>query len=486
MKIAFVNPIFSSTVWAPTFGLGFMATYIKKRTDWDVAVIEPGLEKLTPEQTAQRVMDADIVGLTCYTESRFDCFDFAESVRRRNPACRIIVGGPHVNTLDTLIIKHYPFIDGVVRMEGEETILEIVKGTPFAGIAGLTWRDGAAAVRNPDRPLMPDVSAVEYDYALIRHQIKDWKDFEVPHHLINRVHMPIIASRGCPFYCAYCAAHPQWGNVYRGISPQKCVDNLEYLAKEYGAGYFRFYDALFTRSGDETLEFCDILEKRKLDIRFRIDIRAGTPTSYLKRLREVGCDVVGFGVESGSDRILKRLTKGITRQMVLQTVEDCKTLGFWTIGFFMVSLPGEQKEDVRLSFDLFKYFDGYNFQFFKLHPNIKIYAELKQQDEIDDEIWFDKSRGREIFYCSDNFKSAVFDKQSVILTLHKTYLDFYTHNPALTFKKYGPIKGCAIIIMSGAISTALRTPVGRKIFFALKDSRAYKNFVAFCRRFSPK
>lgn len=482
MKLLLVNPFFKGVIWAPTMGLGFIGTYIKKNSDWDVEVIEPYFENLTKEQVLLKAKKADIVGLTCYTESRFQCFDFAESVRQINPDCKIIIGGPHVNTLDKQILQHYNFVDGVVRMEGEETMLDIVKDKPFEKIKGLTWRSKNKIIKNPDRPLIKDISNLEYDYSLIYNQIKNWKDLEIPYELQKKNHIPIITSRGCLFNCAFCAAHPQWGCIWRGKTPDKMVDEMEFLVNKYKIGYFRFYDALFIGDLKKINEFCDILEKRRLDVSFRIDIRVGTPRNVLERLKKVGCDVVGFGVESGSDKILKRINKRITRSMILKTIKDCNDLGYWSIGFFMVSLPDETMEDIKLSFDLFKYFDAYNYQFLKLHPNTAIYNELKRKGEIDDEIWFDKSCGIEIFYCKDNFPSARFSKKQVDLILHRMYFDFNAQNPGITFKRYGIKKGSIIYPISFLLSNVFKTKLGQNMFYAARSGKTYDRILTMYRK----
>lgn len=248
---------------------------------------------------------------------------------------------------------------------------------------------------------------------------------------------------------------------------------MELLVNKYKKVYFRFYDALFIGYGKEILKFCDILEKRKLDVSFRIDIRVGTQRNVLERLKKVGCDVVGFGVESGSDRILKRINKGITRDMVLKTIKDCKDLGYWTIGFLMVSLPDEKVKDIKMSFDLFKYFDVYNYQFLKIHPQTAIYEELKQKGEINDEIWFDKEHENEIFYCKENFPSALFSRKEIDLIIHRMYFDFNANDPKTLFERYGMKKGSLIYPTSFVMSNILKTKTGQKMFYNIRKTRLY-------------
>ncbi|MFH1776750.1 MAG: radical SAM protein [Candidatus Omnitrophota bacterium] len=455
MKILLVNPNFKGVVSVPSLGLGFIAAHLRKHLVCDVEVVEPLLQGLSERAVLEKAKKAEKIGLVCYTESRFQCFDFAEKIKRFNSATQIFVGGPHVNALDSRILQYYPCVDMLVRNEGEETVLDIAKAKPLEQILGLTWRNkNGAIIRNGDRPLLENIDGFEYDYSFAYPFLKDWKDIEIPRYLQKRNAIPIIGSRGCPFQCVFCAAHEQWGRKYRGVSPEILVHWVENLVECYNIGYFRFYDALFIGTDERILRFCDLLEQSNLRISFRVDIRVGTKKETLRRLKQVGCDVVGFGVESGSDRILKRVNKRITKKEIIETIKDCRELGFWVLGFFMVSLPDETMEDVRETFALLKSFDEMNLQFFKIHPNTEFYDELKRKGEIDDSIWFDENRGlttrygNEIYYCKENFPSARFSLRQGNYLLRYAYHKFKIENLRAVIRLRGVMSAMPIIAKS--------------------------------------
>ncbi|MFH1771958.1 MAG: radical SAM protein [Candidatus Omnitrophota bacterium] len=478
-KLLLVNPNFKGVVAAPSLGLGFIGTYIREHSDWEVEIIEPILQGFSESDTLDKAGDSDIVGLVCYTESRFECFGFADKVKQINPACKIIVGGPHVATLDEKILQHYRFIDVVVRMEGEETVLDIVNGKPFKKILGITWRNSEEIIRNLNRPLIEDINNLNYDYSLVYSQIERWKDFEIPCELLKLNALPIIVSRGCPFRCAFCASYRQWDQIYRYCSPEELVKRIKYLVEKYNVGYFRFYDALFAGSNERILKLCDLFEQADLGIRFRIDIRVGTSRQILERLKKVGCEVVGFGVESGSDRILKRADKGITREKVEETIKICKELGYWMIGFFMISFPDEEIGDVNKTFELLKFFDQINIQFFKLHPNTAFYDELKQKGEIDDEIWFDPKRGynteygNEIYYCKELFPSAGFYLEEGMALIDYAYYKYKVSNPREVIRSNGLFKAVFIICLSGVMYAVLKPELGRRLYRRFRKTGVY-------------
>jgi radical SAM superfamily enzyme YgiQ (UPF0313 family) len=206
-----------------------------------------------------------------------------------------------------------------------------------------------------------------------------------------------------------------------------------------------------------------LLEASGLKVKFRIDIRAGTGKNILSRLKEVGCEVVGFGIESGCEKTLQRINKKTTKQKVLETIEICRALDYWLIGFFMLSLPDENRREFQETLDISKYFDVFNFQFFKIHPNTMFYEELKAKGEIDDRIWFDQSQGAEIFYSKERFPSAMFYRNDIVAVERSVYKKHDLRRPGVTFRRYGLVKGLFVYLsaivqltlLSNGISAAL-------------------------------
>lgn len=458
MKLQLINPYFKGVKPdAPQFGLFFLGTYVKEHSDCEVEVIDPLAQGLTEEDVLKKAKKADVVGLTCFTDIRFQCFDFAKRLKEENKECKLLLGGIHSTALDVPILEHYPFIDAVIRGEGEQTLLEIIKDKPYEGIEGITWRKGEEVIRNPNRPLIENLDNLHLDYSLLPSiYVDDWIDEEAPVELKQLKHLPIIASRGCPYNCSFCASHPYWGNKWRSLNPGEVVCRMEDAVNNYGIGYFRFYDALFPSKKSWVAEFCQLIKERKLDIKFRIDIKSGTNREILEQLRDVGCYVVGMGVESGSDRILDRINKKTTREEIIDTVNICKELGYWTIGYFMLSHIDETEKDIQKTIELIKYFDYHNYTRFQVYPYTPFYEELKKLGEINDELWFDKSKDvlvladdsgdyfskiRVSSYCKENFEKAIFYQHELDWPIRYSYYYHYTRNPKAVIKKYGLLKG---------------------------------------------
>jgi anaerobic magnesium-protoporphyrin IX monomethyl ester cyclase len=479
MKLLLINPYFGQVsnntegaTHSPPLGLGFIATYVRDHTDCDVEIVDPVPQGLTDSDVLAKVTDADFVGLSIYTDTRFYCMDFAKKIKERNPQCVLIVGGAHTYFLDKLILEHYPFIDVIVRGEGEQTAAEIVKGTSLQEIAGITYKHSSGEIiRNADRPLIQDIDPLYVDYGLLPDMSLYKTDIEAPLDMRRLKTAYMIESRGCPFKCTYCA-NQHWQGTWRAVSPSRTVDKMEHLVRNYGVQYFRFYDDLFTTNKNRTLEFCRILKDRKLNVHFRVLARAGISKDTLKALRDAGCESIGIGIESGSDRMLKRIQKGTTRQQIIETINSCKELGLWIVGSFIVSLPGESREDYRATLTLANAPDTFMANILHLLPGTSFYNELKEKGEIEDTIWFERQREGHIFYCQENFASAPFSfAQAQWLARYMKYYAWMRH-PLKAIKQYGIGVGIAMVVFSG-IDTLFK---GRLYKIAYRYRKLYRRF----------
>ena len=339
-------------------------------------------------------------------------------------------------------------------------------------IAGITYRHlNGEIIRNPDRPLIQDIDRLYIDYELFPDISLYKSDIEVSLDLRKLKTAYMIESRGCPFKCTYCA-NQHWHGVWRAVSPVRTVDKMEHLVKNYGVQYFRFYDDLFTANKNRTLEFCRILKERRLNVHFRVLVRAGISKDTLKALKEVGCESIGLGIESGSDRMLKRIEKGITRQQIIETINSCKELGLWVVGSFIVSLPGETQEDYKASLALVNLPDTFMAGILHILPGTSFYNELKEKGEMDDSIWFDRKKEGHIYYCQEYFASAP-------LTLAQGqwrafYMKYYARlkHPVKIMKLYGVWVGIAIIIFT-AFDTLFK---GKLYKIAFRYRNLYRKF----------
>jgi radical SAM superfamily enzyme YgiQ (UPF0313 family) len=383
--------------------------------------------------------------LNTFTERRFICFEIAKRIKETNPNCKIILGGPHATALDIEIMKHYPFIDGIVRSEGEETLVDIVKGGKYRNIDGLTWKNDGNVIKNPDRPLIENLDNVYIDYSFLPPMKKYIRDYASPQLKDNKNYIYFISSRGCPFFCDFCGNTCSWKNRWRAPSPEVLVKRMKDVVDNYGVEYFRFGVGNFTAKESWVLKFCEEIKKNNLDVYFRIDSRVNISLNALKELKKRGCVGVTFGIESFSDETLKNMNKGNTREMIIKTLKNSHEAGLWTRGTFILLWPGETIENFKKNTLRFtKFVDEFEAHILHILPGTPIYEKLKQRGEINDDIWF-KNRARKIFYCKENFSSSPYALEELEKVFWYANNYYVVKKPENIFKKFDLFRSSVLI-----------------------------------------
>jgi len=454
-KLLLINPFFKEDekgrfgyqISEPPLSLCFIGTYIKNNSDCEVEIIDPIPQRLSKSQVLRKVEEADVVGLTSYTYTRFQCFDFARKVKEVNPYCKLIIGGAHANALDEKILQYYPFVDAVCRGEGEETMLEIIKGKPLKDIMGITWRKDGQIVRNPDRPFKENIDDFYCDFSLLPDFDKYKKDLQVPKEIRALRTAYLVISRGCPFNCTFCGSR-RWKRIYRAMSAKKVVEQIKQLVDEHGIEYIKFHDDMFfSINKKEVLKFCELLKEKKINITFSIQSRVDTISKeMLKALKDVGCVAVGMGIESGSEKVLRALNKRTSIDKILRAVKILNELDYWKIGFFMVGLPSEKEEDYQKSLRLAEYFEYASCSSLSIYPGTPLYEELKRRGEINDDFWFDPNAPRKLYYSKERFSKAEWSIKDIIR--REIYFGYYhtIHYPKSVIRRYGTVKGTLSIL----------------------------------------
>jgi radical SAM superfamily enzyme YgiQ (UPF0313 family) len=188
--------------------------------------------------------------------------------------------------------------------------------------------------------------------------------------------------RGCPYDCKFCETKKLWGYVCRSFSPTRVVDEVEHLVNNYGSNGVYFIGDNFTIYKDKTVEICELLKKRKVNVEWVCDTRVDLVSrELLKKMRDAGCRTIWFGVESGSPRILKEINKGITLEQAIYAFKLCREVGIRTACSFLLGTPGETVEDMEASLKFAKRLDPdwCQFNIYIACPGSKFYDEVVQK-----------------------------------------------------------------------------------------------------------
>jgi len=274
-----------------------------------------------------------IIGISAMTTGIQSAITLAKSLKEYLPETVIGLGGVHI-TSDPTFIDRYPFFDFCVIGEGEITLEKIVskvkKGEKIDRV------NIGEQVEDLDSLPFPARHLIDYSIYKRKEQLK----FEVPA-------AGILASRGCPFDCIFCAI-PARGKKVRYRSAKNIVDEMEVV---YGQcnGQYSFVDDCFTASYSRTKELCEEIIRRGLRCRWIASTRADRLTPELgELLRRAGCRELYFGVESGSDKIRNEVVgKHLSEESIKKAVKICKESKIISNLFLMVGFPRETKQDLN-------------------------------------------------------------------------------------------------------------------------------------------
>lgn len=278
-------------------------------------------------------------------------FIASQRIKDAAPDIPIVWGGHHSSLTAAECLKE-ACIDVVVRGEGEITAVELSKALLENGLQGLTTVQGVSArigdsvTHNPDRPLIENLDDLPFDYSLI-----DFGDYFRLSGSKKR-YAPFFSSRGCPFNCAFCSTPKYSGRVYRYHSVAYITDQVKYLKQKHDINSAIFSDDNFYLHKTRAREIISMLTSHGIDcdtIDLRLDQLDEDDLDFFESHNVNG---IFFGWESGSDRMLQLIRKGITTADILSKAEMIGKRSIKCWGSSMILMPTEEIEDTMATLEM--------------------------------------------------------------------------------------------------------------------------------------
>ncbi|MBU2541481.1 MAG: B12-binding domain-containing radical SAM protein [Candidatus Omnitrophica bacterium] len=405
MKILLINPPIRE--WARPnvlpLGLGYIASVLRN-AGHEVEMLDINAYRFSPREVEGKIRHAefDVVGIggivTVYKYIKW----LIAILKRCHPSKKIVIGGS-VGTSIPHIILNKTEADVVCIGEGEITIVELIdaleKGNDLSNINGIWFkqRDGKIH-RNNNRAVMDNLDTIPFPA---------WDLFPMDIYLKNPVGAPnrnkwidggsdkdsvlsmnLSGTRGCPYKCIYCY-HDFMGQRYRHRSVQSIIKEMKYLNDNYKVEYFHFVDDEFCLDRKFVSEFCKALKSAfNSKITWGCAGRVNLMTEDLViKMADAGCVLIGYGIESGSQKILDRLKKGVTVAQAKEAVRlTVKHLG-WADCSFMIGSPGENLETIKETVNFCKELNLTPEVIFFItpYPGTELYDMALSQGKIKDE-----------------------------------------------------------------------------------------------------
>ncbi len=329
------------SLWYPAW-LGYVATLIPKSKLIDCPASNIDLRELL-----KRVGKYKLIVIYTSTPSFANDVSVAESIKKINPKAKIIFVGPHVSTLPEETLKASKAIDAVARKEFDYTILEIAQKKGWSKIKGLSYRQVKKIIHNPDRPLLTNLDQLPFVSKIYKRDLPI-SNYHLPFCL--HPYIAIYAGRGCPNLCTFCL-WPQTftGRAYRKRSVANVIKEVVWIRKNLPEVKEIFFDDdTFTINKQWVEQFCKAI--KPLRVIWSVNARADLPYQLLKKMKDSGCRVLVVGYESGDDRILKNIKKGVATAQMKKFTQKAKKASLMIHGTFVLGLPGETKKTIEKTF----------------------------------------------------------------------------------------------------------------------------------------
>ncbi|MFT4979734.1 MAG: anaerobic magnesium-protoporphyrin IX monomethyl ester cyclase [Myxococcota bacterium] len=290
--------------------------------------------------------EPELVGMSFLTMTISRARTMSEALRARLPGVPVMLGGPHVTAEPERSLVDFD-AEVVVVGEGEITAVEVAAryaaGLKPEGIAGTVTASG----KGPPRAAIEDLDTLP----MPARDLCDFERYLSPPGLIrgwaSRRHASVMASRGCPYRCTFCASHLQLGRRFRLRSIDDVLAELDLLVDRYAIEGVYWVDDIFTGDRQWVRELCARLTERPYRLEWGCQSRVtGIDRPTLEAMKAAGCVQVDFGVESGSQRILNQMKKGTRTSDIEEAFALVHDVGLRTGASFIFGSPGEEAEDV--------------------------------------------------------------------------------------------------------------------------------------------
>jgi radical SAM superfamily enzyme YgiQ (UPF0313 family) len=322
-------------------GLEYIAAYLKDVAD-EVRIVDMELEN-RKFQSIINIYNPDLIGITLSATEHNQGLRLTKIAKKNN--LPTIVGGYHPTSVPEVMLSHSE-IDGVIRGEGEVTMKELVETGSFENVAGLSYKKNGAIIHNRNRTQIENLDELPFPARNLR---------LYPYKSQDRVTDcdVILMSRGCNGLCSFCCEPGMSRGCLRLRSPENVMQEILEMAEYHKRKPVNvmFADPNFMGNPKQVERLCDLLMEHNLNMEFCALVRADAMAKYpqiVKKMCQVGIRRFEMGIESPNAKDLKSTKKGVTAMVHGQAVRNIRENGGRAGGTFVIGLPDQTEEEIRM------------------------------------------------------------------------------------------------------------------------------------------
>lgn len=376
--------------YLPTYGTLCIGSVLEN-AGHKVTLIDREVSPITNEDIVAEVQrqKPDVVGMSVFTIALDDYLSVAKSIKE---SCDVplIAGGPHV-FVDKDGLQEEGYFDYMVPGEGERTIVELMQaieaGRGAQAVPGALARTNGKWVDGGHRKTIDNLDELPFPAFHLLGDI--WQYRPTPFGYRRLPHLPIVASRGCPFACNFCSNI--WGRKWRAHSAEYVVELIKYMMRDFGVREVWFVEDTFAIDRQRVVGICEGIIKAGLDIVWTCMTNAHIlDEELLKLMRRAGCWQIQLGLESGNDRVLKSTKKPITTRIVREKVTLINKCGIKVRGYFILGHLTDTKESIQDTINFACSIPLYTAEFHLLV--LSMGAEVREKAHEYGKVDYDKSK----------------------------------------------------------------------------------------------
>jgi anaerobic magnesium-protoporphyrin IX monomethyl ester cyclase len=436
MRIMLVHPNYHSGGaeiagnWPPAW-VAYLTGYLKAAGYTDVTFVDAMTNDLSEDAVRAEIerVRPQVIGATAITPAIYKAQRVLQIAKEVDPAIVTVLGGIHGTFMYRQVLGEAPWIDTVVRGEGEQIFLNLVAAidqgrwpAERATIRGLAYLQDGQVHSTPSEKPIADLDRVKPDWSLL-----DWERYKyVP--LGVRVAIPNFA-RGCPFTCSFCSQWKFWRD-YRVRDPKAVVDEIETLVRDHQVGFFILADEEPTIHRKKFVAFCEELIARNLPVLWGINTRVTDvlrDAELLPMYRRAGLVHVSLGTEAAAQLKLDRFRKETTIADNKRAIQLLQAAGIVAEAQFIVGLENETRETLEETYRMAEDWkpDMANWAMYTPWPFSDLFDELGDKVEV-----FDYEKYN---FVTPIIKPDAMDRAELLDRVMHNYRRFYFRKAFLSY-----------------------------------------------------
>lgn len=470
IKVALVNPPKEKGVYSyapqvrasregvghkPPLGLLYVATYLKEKfgADVEVKIFDCPAQGLTISKCAKVIEEfkPDVTGISAWSEFWYPAFTLGKAIKTIFPSGWLVYGGPHVQIYPEITLK-LPHVDAVIIGDGEVPFYNLIKkiadkSRDYTSAEGLHFKGSGI------------------NYESLYYSQKDLDSLPIPlrtivdiknyHSLLFKGNFSstMISSRGCPHLCAFCRLRFQKPISH---SPKRVIEEFKYI-KGLGIDELEIYDDTFTWSHSQVSRICEGIIKEGIKIKWSVRDRVDRfNRDLLKLMKQAGCVRIHYGIESGVQRILDIMKKGITLSQARLAVCEAKKLGLQVVTHYMLGNLDETIQDIEttINFALSLPSDYASFGITIPYPGTDLYEAALKSGIISYDYWQEYAKEPMPDFVLPQLIENLCTREELKGLLNKAMLKFYSR-PAYIFRQIRNISSFQEFTRKAKMATGL-------------------------------